>query len=167
MKYTRKLAARQCEIHSKIYYMAFDFLCDQDFYSEDKIVEKLELKIFQNAIRWDYIGEFLKEDMGEDLIPIVASFFKEIEKDKEKAIIQFNKDPGKYIAVGNGKKTKGYARICSKTGALAEHRMNHKKEQAITMATQALAIKTIGSIGDHNVVNLQIENDEIKKHGSM
>ena len=85
------------------------------------IIEKLNFDAIEDAIRWDYIREFLQERTGCELVPLSASFFKRHKFQEEIA------NPGKFIAVGHGQKTAGYATVSARNDHLVIERVKERK----------------------------------------
>jgi hypothetical protein len=86
---------------------AADQLCLHGVFEKDAILDQLNLKAMSDAIRWDYIRDFLQEEQGCELVPLASVYFKRHQRHDEIA------NPSRYIAGGHGKKTAGYAAITS------------------------------------------------------
>jgi hypothetical protein len=106
-KHLRREAARACPIHQTIMETAADQLCLHGVFEKDAILDQLNLKAMSDAIRWDYIRDFLQEEQGCELVPLASAYFKRHQRHDEIA------NPSRYIAGGHGKKTAGYAAITS------------------------------------------------------
>ena len=136
-KYLKTSKAREDAIYQSIVWACIDQLTDSGSFSMDDIMDEVELvrvtrdafgavniepvgimvqpAVFMgNSIRWDYVRQFIEEEMADDLIPVSAAFFKRHQVEKEKLA------PEKYLAGGGSKKCTGYALACRENGHLAE-----------------------------------------------
>lgn len=123
-KWLRKEKAVVCPIHKMVQAEASNRLAHSGDFSKEEILEALNLEAIEEAIRWDYIREFLETDHGCELLPVSAAYFKRHQKRDE----QIN--PSRYIATGHGKKTAGFAAIIAKNEHLIVERVKQRKKVA-------------------------------------
>lgn len=121
VKYLQRKKARSCPVHLMVIERASEMLKQHGCFEKDSVVEELNYGAISDAIRWDYVREFLEADYGIELIPLSERFFTRHKKAEERV------QPEKYLAMGNGKKTKGYALVEYDGGHLAIRLLEHKK----------------------------------------
>jgi len=153
VKFLRKVAARKCPIHQAVLDKLQDKLLTTGYFSKDEVLEDLRFSAMSESIRWDYLREFVEEDLSIELIPVVSRFFKAYVKDSSGARVKTTAErvvsPEKYIAQGNGKRTAGYCSIEVDGGGLAIRRLSQKKAmtngvgKAYMQFVEALASKGI------------------------
>jgi hypothetical protein len=107
-KFLRREAAIECPVHTLIRAKAAEFLELRGAFSREEVLEATRLQAMAESIRWDYVREFIEKEQGCELIPVSALFFKSPHsKDRKDSPIKIK--PEKYLALGNGKRTAGYA----------------------------------------------------------
>ena len=141
VKYLRREVARSCPIHSVVLDKCSDALADFGVFEKKDIIDGLNFSAIEGAIRWDYISEFLAEDQGIELVPLAQRYFTRHPK-AERAVA-----PEKFIAMGHGKKTMGYACVELEGGVFAVKRLQTKKAlsngvgKAVSAFGEALILK--------------------------
>jgi hypothetical protein len=93
-------------------------------FSKEEIAKTCQLSSFVDSIHWDYLVRMIKEEYGDELMPMAQSYFKKHRKDKPE--IDF---PGTYIATGHGKKTYGYALANRTNGHFVLYTLETKKNR--------------------------------------
>ena len=140
-RFLRKEKARVCPIHNAVYDAAAARLGHDGVFSKEEIIEALRFDAVADAIRWDYIREFLEHDQGCSLTPLAAAYFKRHKREAE--IL----NTSRYIAVGHGKKTAGYAAVTPANDHLVvaqviiRKRMLNGAGEAFANYLQAIAAK--------------------------
>jgi hypothetical protein len=81
-------------------------------FSKEEVITETNMAGVENAIRWDYIREFLSTELG-PLVPVVSRFFK------TRPGYSHALNPEKFVAQGYGKKTAGFALVRDETVELA------------------------------------------------
>jgi len=115
-KFLRKEAARKCLIHKAVRIEAALRLEQLGAFEKSAVLEALGFDAVADAIRWDYIRDFLQEDEGCELVPVVSLFFKSpTAKERKKSPLDLM--PERYIAMGFGKKTAGFASVSQDANA--------------------------------------------------
>ena len=104
-KWLRKDRARSCPIHTAVLTQAATRLAEDGVFAKDDVLDDLNFSAVTDAIRWDYIRDFLEEEQGCDLVPLSMAYFQRHAR-KEELV-----NPAKYIAAGHGKKTHGYGAV--------------------------------------------------------
>lgn len=113
-KFLRRETAKKCPIHKAVLQKARDHLVEKGgWFSKEEIIEELLFGAIEDAIRWDYIADFIREEDGVELIPMAERFFK-----RSKSEYRIN-SPEKFMAMGHGKKTAGYALLSVDGGVYA------------------------------------------------
>jgi hypothetical protein len=102
-KYLRREVARGCPVHKIVMEEAGRELEQHGFFSKEDVLDSCRMSAMAESIRWDYVKEFLQEDNLTELIPLASSFFK---RHSTKSV---EVRPEKFLAMGHGKKTAGYA----------------------------------------------------------
>ncbi|MGB1066181.1 MAG: hypothetical protein ACPGZR_09310 [Paracoccaceae bacterium] len=155
-KHLRREAARSCPIHQTIMETAADQLSLHGVFEKDAILDQLNLKAMSDAIRWDYIRDFLQQEQKCELVPLASVYFKRHQMHDEIA------NPSRYIAGGHGKKTAGYAAITSNNDHLVvakikiKHAISNGVGEAFRNYLQAAEDKRVGS----GLTPLQISVDK-------
>jgi len=149
VKYLRREVARSCPIHSVVLDKCSDALADFGVFEKKDIIESLTFAAIEGAIRWDYISEFLAEDQGIELVPMAQRYFTRHPK-AERAVA-----PEKFIAMGHGKKTMGYACVELEGGVFAIKRLQTKKAQSngVGKAVSAFGDALLARRGRLNATN--------------
>lgn len=121
IKYLRKEAARQCPIHTAVYENAVDSLVMFGVFCKEDIINSLNFGAVADAIRWDYIREFIEEEQKCDLVPLAQTYFNRHKRQEEKV------NPARFIAMGFGKKTAGFAAVTPANDHLVIERIKQRK----------------------------------------
>jgi hypothetical protein len=124
LKYLRKEVARSCPIHTAVADKAAAALADKGVFSKDAIIDTLNFGAIIDSIRWDYIREFIEEDQKCDLVPLAQTYFKRHPKVEERV------NPERFLAMGHGKKTFGYAAVVPQNDHLVIARIEQRKAVA-------------------------------------
>lgn len=94
-KRLRREHARECQVHIACYNEAFKRLERDGIFSIQQVLEATRYTAIAQAIRWDYIVEFIKEDHRLDgLTPLSQAYFTPHKKEDELV------NPGRYVAYG-------------------------------------------------------------------
>jgi hypothetical protein len=121
--YLRRMAALRCPIHQAIKDEASRRLAHSGVYSKEEVLEALSFEAIGDAIRWDYVREFIQEDQGCELMPLAQSYFTRHPKAEEHV------NPAKFLAQGHGKKTAGYAAVTGANDHLVVARISFRRAQ--------------------------------------
>lgn len=121
-KFLRRERARCCPIHTAVLSEAADRLAHSGVFSKDEIVTALRYEVIEDAIRWDYIREFLESDHDCTLVPLAGAYFKRHRLAEEFA------NTARFIAMGHGKKTAGYAAVTPENSHLVVCRIGQRRE---------------------------------------
>lgn len=124
--YLRKDRALSCPIHRAIKDEAAKRLAHSGVFSKEEVLDALNFRAVEDAIRWDYVREFLQEDEGCELVPLALSFFEKSRTEKRRMEEKVN--PTKFLAQGHGKKTIGYAAVTSDNDALVVARIQYREK---------------------------------------
>ena len=116
MKWLRKERARLCPIHQAVFKWKTRKNCTLTAISTSgKQAQQLSFEAVAEAIRWDYISEFIRDDLSEEIVPLAQAFWTGTKADKaakRKITPELRKkNPGAYLAMGHGKRTAGYALV--------------------------------------------------------
>lgn len=136
VKYMKRETAKGCPVHQAVMDTASDELAQHGYFSKVDVLDSLSFGAMEDAIRWDYLREFLEADYGIELIPLSKKFFNgemvRLPGNSNRTRVHYDpvKDPEKCIAMGNGKKTYGYASVEVAGGALAIKTFERKKGMA-------------------------------------
>ena len=123
-KYLRKEVARKCAIHSAVIEKCAERLTSNAVFEKKEVINSLSFQAIESAIRWDYIAQFISEEQGIELIPMAQRFFNR-HKASEREVA-----PEKFIAMGHGKKTVGYASVFLNDGVFALKKLENRKAMA-------------------------------------
>src|SRR6478736_782533 len=118
--YIQRKTALACPVHMAIKQAAVERLTDKGVFSKEKVLEETNMLAMAEAIRWDYVREFIEEEHGCELMPLAASYFKRHQKEDEHI------KPEKYLAQGHGKKTAGYAAVTNANDHLVICRIKYR-----------------------------------------
>lgn len=109
-KFLRREVARACPVHTAVLATAVDDLAKFGAFSKTDILQRLRLTAMEDSIRWDYIRGFIEAEHGETLMALAAAYFKRHKTQEEEV------NPAKFMALGHGKKTEGFAVVSEKNG---------------------------------------------------
>lgn len=123
-KWLRRDAAKACPVHMAVTDEAAKKLELHGVYEKDEVLRELNLSAMVDAIRWDYIREFLQDEQGCELVPLSAAYFKR-HKTSEELV-----NPQKFIATGYGKKTCGFAAVIPENDHLVVARIKTRRAMA-------------------------------------
>ena len=123
-KWLRRGKAKACPIHMAVSDEASKQLQLHGVFEKASILDDLNLSAVSDAIRWDYIREFLQDEQGCELVPLAASYFKRHKRGEEQV------NPAKFIALGYGKKTMGFAAVMPENDHLVVARIKSRKAMA-------------------------------------
>jgi hypothetical protein len=112
-RFLRRETAKKCPIHAAVLQKARDDLAEKGYFSKADIIERLQFGAIDDSIRWDYIADFIREEDGTELIPMAERFFKRSNP------VHRATSPEKFMAMGHGKKTAGYALLTVDNGVYA------------------------------------------------
>lgn len=135
MKYLRKADAIKCPVHQAILQQACDELHEHGYFNKQEVVESLSFGAVSEAIRWDYISEFIRDELDQDLVPLAQAFWtgtKEQQAMRQKVTPESRKqNPSAYVAgIGHGKRTAGYGLLSVDDHKLAIKHLAHKRSLA-------------------------------------
>ncbi len=122
-KWLRRESARECPVHKLIMEMAIERLSNHGSFCKDEILTSCNMQAMSDAIRWDYVREFIVEGLECDVMPVAASYFKRHPKMDEL------KSPERYLALGHGKKTAGYIAVTPENDHLVVCRVDQRVKQ--------------------------------------
>lgn len=123
-KYLRKDKARGCPVHMAILDECGRQLSLHGVFEKDAVLENLNLSAMTDAVRWDYIRNFLEEELGCEMVPLASVYFKRHKPEEERV------NPQRFIATGHGKKTAGFATVTHENDHLYISRIESKKSMA-------------------------------------
>jgi len=123
-KYLRKEKARACPVHMAIMDECAKQLNLHGVFEKSEILSNLSLDAMVDAVRWDYVREFLEDELGCEMVPLASAYFKRHKKSEEQV------NPQKFIAMGHGKKTTGYATVTQGNDHLFVCRVEAKRAMA-------------------------------------
>jgi len=120
-KYLRRDVAEASKIYQDIKNRAIGHLKKTGAFRKDHVVDELDLIPFADSIRWDYVRDMIRgEAEGLDVIPMADSYFRSRVK-VDDAMVRNTSElqqslPERFIAMGHGKKTAGYALVEPRNG---------------------------------------------------
>jgi hypothetical protein len=123
-KWLRKDKARACPIHTAVLNKAAERLSEAGTFAKEDVLDDLNFGAVADAIRWDYIREFIEEEQGCDLVPLSEAYFTRHARRDEIG------NPAKFIASGHGKKTFGYAAVIEENDHLVVATVRIRKRMA-------------------------------------
>ena len=139
MKWLRKEKARLCPIHQAVLQTTLDELHTHGYFHKQEVLEQLSFDAVAEAIRWDYISEFIRDDLSEEIVPLAQAFWTGTKADKaakRKITPELRKkNPGAYLAMGHGKRTAGYALVSVDDHRLAVKHLSFKRNLANGVGT--------------------------------
>jgi len=121
MKWLRKEAAKVCPVHTAVMNKAIEHLVHAGVFNKEAVIADTRLGAVADSIRWDYIREFIIEDQGVELIPLAQSYFTRHQRQDE------HLKPERFIALGFGKKTHGFAAVTRANDHLVIKRIEQRK----------------------------------------
>lgn len=132
-KFLRREAAVKCKIHQEVKKAAIEKLGLHGVFEKDEVLDELQYKAVTDAIRWDYIREFIQEEQGCELVPLASTYFKRHSRAQEIA------NPSRFIAGGHGKKTAGYAAVEPQNDHLvvAKLKIKHAISKGVSIACES------------------------------
>jgi len=119
-KWIRKETIKDCPVHTAIREEASKLLSEKGTFSKSEVITITCMKSVADAVRWDYIRELIEEDQGCELIPLASSFFNRHTASDEQ------KHPERYMAMGHGKKTAGYAAVTLQNEHFVVKKLEHR-----------------------------------------
>ncbi len=123
-KWLRKEKARACPVHMQVMEASAKQLELHGVFEKDAVLDDLNLAAMTDAIRWDYVREFLQDEQGCELVPLASAYFKRHKVTEEHV------NPAKFLAQGHGKKTAGYAAVVPEHDHLVVARLRFRKAMA-------------------------------------
>lgn len=123
-KWLRRDKAKECPIHMMVMEEAARQLSLHGVFEKEAVLDDMNLSAMSDAIRWDYIREFLEEEQGCEMVPLASAYFKRHKKNEEHV------NPIKFIAQGYGKKTVGFAAVLPENDHLVVAKIDCKKRMA-------------------------------------
>lgn len=136
--FIHKTTAWKCRIHQSVLRECARLLSEHGYFRKSSIVDKLHLEGVEQAIRWDYIVDFLEDKDGEfamTICPVPERFFKDriYLKQGDFADTEPSFEPSfavhRYSAGGHGKKTTGYVRGSFSGGRFLLYRVERLADQ--------------------------------------
>ena len=116
-----------------------DELHSHGYFHKQEVLEQLSFEAVAEAIRWDYISEFIRDDLSEEIVPLAQAFWTGTKADKaakRKITPELRKkNPGAYLAMGHGKRTAGYALVSVDDHRLAVKHLAFKRSLANGVGT--------------------------------
>ena len=155
-KFLRREAAVKCKIHTDVKEAAVQKLRLHGVFEKEEILDELRYKAVTDAIRWDYIREFIQEEQGCELVPLASTYFKRHSRAQEIA------NPSRFIAGGHGKKTAGYAAVEPQNAHLvvAKLKIKHAISQGVSSACRTFTDKIETKRAISNLPPVQIGVDK-------
>ena len=123
-KYLRRETAIECPVHTMVKEAAAGLLELHGSFEKKDVLERCSMMAMSEAIRWDYIREFLQDEQGCELVPLASVYFKRHKYQEELT------DPQRFLAQGHGKKTAGYAAVTMENDHLIVRRLQQRKAMA-------------------------------------
>jgi hypothetical protein len=159
-KYLHRDKARQSPIYQAILEAAQSEIELHGCFSKETVLEKAGADAVADAIRWDYIREFLAAEYegGVDLIPMVERYFKRHSKDEERI------NPERYIAQGHGKKCAGFAAVRAGHEHLVLTRVKQRKSFANGVGKAYAEFRD--AIANRYPEQYRVENDTLVSNAS-
>ena len=121
-------------MHNAVKEVCIKHLEARGYFCFEKILKELCIAS-SDAIRWDYIRQFVEEECAVELIPMSKKFFtrvSEVQYDKEGKEITLRTHPNHYIAGGRGRGTEGYANAILEDGCFAIARVKRREATVLT-----------------------------------
>lgn len=164
MKRFFKKNAAKCAIHQAVVSVMHDQLINTGACSKQEALDLSGFEFAEEYVRWDYVREFVQDQLGEEIIPVAARFWKMTEKARREF-------PERALASGYGKKTAGFA-LVSWSPEIAQKMLEHKErvrkgltksanKQAVTMKKNGVPLVTHGgTLRDNSDVQDLIDPDQ-------
>lgn len=152
--YLRKEKARQCPIHMAILDECADQLQLHGVFEKAAVLGRLNFEAVADSVRWDYIRDFLEtEIVGCEMVPLAQAYFKRHKVEEERV------NPQRFIALGHGKKTAGFASVTQQNDHLFVQRIEHKARMSNGVGE---AFRVFVSKVDQRRQALGIESEQVK-----
>lgn len=132
-KFLRREAAFRCPVHQGIMAEAIKQLGLHGCFSKEKVLDSTSFSAMSDAIRWDYIREFIESETGICLTPVSEAFFNKKQHEESVTKSAFER----LIATGYGKKTAGYANATMYEGRVAIQALRQRYSQALGAVSAA------------------------------
>lgn len=134
-KFIKKVTAQRCPVHQAILEQCGKKLVEKGYFSKAEIIEETKMQAVENAIRWDYIVDFLGDPDGGhgfQVLPLAQKFFSSTRAERARAAGEVDSTGrpvnfGQYLAGGHTRKTAGYARLSLDGGLFALKRAQNYK----------------------------------------
>jgi len=153
-KYQRFESCLESPVYQAIIKTATEDLLARGVFSQAEVLDKTDLSVVEDSIRWDYVERMLEEMHHTELVWLRESYFKRHPKQEEQTI------PGRYIAV-NRKQTIGYAIASLQNGHLVKHVLMKKQHVALGHLQSAARTQAIGTrVGIPDLVPPQIAGNK-------
>jgi protein involved in sex pheromone biosynthesis len=124
-KFLRRDKARGCPVHQVVLETAGAMLELHGVFSKEEVLEDTKMTAMGDAIRWDYVIEWLREEQGVELVPVREAFFKRHSRER------LERMPEKFLAAGHGVRTAGWASVSHGPNApLVVKRLEQRKAMA-------------------------------------
>ena len=62
MKFLRREVARKCPVHQAVLDESLNQLAEYGYFSKNDIIEQIGMPAMAEAVRWEYVAEFNKQD---------------------------------------------------------------------------------------------------------
>ena len=125
IKFLRREKARGCPVHQVVLETAGAMLELHGVFSKEDVLEDTKMTAMGDAIRWDYVIEWLREEQGVELVPVREAFFKRHSRER------LERMPEKFLAAGHGVRTAGWASVSHGPNApLVVKRVEQRKAMA-------------------------------------
>lgn len=121
--YVRREKARVCPVHQVILSRAMEELEEYGYFAKSDVIEACGMEAVSEAIRWDYILEFLKDDGKLELVPLAEGFWHMTPEQRKHR-------PEQALAIGHAKKAVGYGLVELDGGALAVRQLEFRRSCA-------------------------------------
>jgi protein involved in sex pheromone biosynthesis len=124
-KFLRREKARGCPVHQVVLETAGAMLELHGVFSKEEVLEDTKMAAMGDAIRWDYVIEWLRDEQGVELVPVREAFFKRHSRER------LERMPEKFLAAGHGVRTAGWASVSHGPNApLVVKRLEQRKAMA-------------------------------------
>jgi hypothetical protein len=125
--FIKKITAQKCPVHQAILELCGRKLVEKGYFSKAEVLDETKMHAMAEAVRWDYITDFLRDPElghGIEILPVAQKFFSSTKAERARAAGETDSGGrpvnfGQYLAGGHGKKTAGYARVSLDGGLLA------------------------------------------------
>jgi len=151
LDYARREKVRLCVIHQALHQAGLTRFGADGFFAHDDVMDDAGFHgISKDSIRWDYLREWWQEVVGFELVPLSKEWFMSVRARKAKGIPPPEIAPQKYVAIGNGKATVGYASVALCEGKLAICKFQQKV--AVATGTQNAVEKYQKMLTTHDLL---------------